>query len=61
LYVQKVHYLFYFSSSCPQVGERSESSRGHDGRPTTDRVSARNGRRGAGSKPVTCRFSRTAG
>ena len=39
--------------------ERSEESCEHDDRPTTDRASAFNGRRRAGSKPVSCRFART--
>jgi hypothetical protein len=44
-YVQNHERMFYFLSSCSQDDERSEESCEHDDRPTTDRVSALNGRR----------------
>jgi hypothetical protein len=58
-YVQIHRKEFYFLSSCSQDDERSEESCEHDDRPTTDCVSARNGRRQARSKPASCRFART--
>src|SRR2546423_13498669 len=60
LYVQGNAKMFYYASSCSRDDERSEESCEHDDRPTTDRASACNGRRGAWSKPVSCRFARTA-
>ncbi len=60
LYVQNTIKTFYYASSCSCDDERSEESCEHDDRPTTDRVSACNGRREAWSKPVSCHFARTA-
>ena len=60
LYVQNTITLFYYASSRSRDDERSEESCERDDWPTTDRASARNGRREAGSKPVSCRFARTA-
>jgi hypothetical protein len=60
LYVQNTIKTFYYRSSCSRGDERSEESCEHDDWPTTDRVSIRNDRREAGSKPVSCFFTRTA-
>ncbi len=60
LYVQNSFKTFYYASSCSRGDERSEESCEHDDWPTTDRASATNGRRRAGSKPVSCCFARTA-
>jgi hypothetical protein len=60
LYVQNTFNTFYFLSSCPRDDERSEESRGHDRRPTTDRVSVPVDRHEARSKPASCPFARTA-
>jgi hypothetical protein len=60
LYVQKAIKMFYYRSSCSRDDERSEESCEHDDGPTTDCVSASHGRRQAWSKPVSCRFARTA-
>src|SRR5690349_3662957 len=59
LYVQKHSETFYYLPPCPRGEERSDEPCGHGDRPTTDRASAHHGRRGAGSKPVPCTFSRT--
>ena len=60
LYVQNHQETFYYAASCAGGQGRCRKSCGHDDRPTTDRVSACNGRRRARSKPVWCRFARTA-
>jgi len=44
LYVQNTSYGFYYFSSCLWDDERSEKSRRHDDRPTTDCAPAANGR-----------------
>ena len=60
LYVQNTSNGFYYTLSCLWDDERSETSRRHDDRPTTDCVSASHGRHEAWSKPVPCLFARTA-
>src|SRR5215204_3075359 len=60
LYVPNIINRFYYFSSCLRDDERSETSRRHDDRPTTDCVSASHGRHEAWSKPVPCLFARTA-
>ena len=59
LYVQNKAILFYFLSPSPRGDERSEESRGHGRRPTTDRASVNLDRRGAWSRPASCPFART--
>jgi hypothetical protein len=59
LYVPKHSKMFYYASSCSRDDERSEESCEHDSRPTTDSISASNGRQGAWYRPVSCRFART--
>src|SRR5665213_1445102 len=60
LYVQKTRKRFYCSSSCLRGDEPRSESCGHGSRPTTDRASDRNVRRGAWDKPTSCPFIRTA-
>src|SRR5437667_7666639 len=59
LYVQKYQKTFYYLPPCPHGEERSDEPCGHGERPTTDRVSAQNGRRRARSKSLPCTCSRT--